>query len=333
MGKRKSILSSGNDLKWDSSSSRSREPQHRRPTSEPTVLLLSKGPDNGTSFWEKKVLCCEVDQQEDRRQASQICLWDPGIKVDLKGLGELQTWKLIGSSPISLYKLLGLLEAKFSLLKGLLLHKGLWGQHYYSLSSRDWRFLAQGHLEDQSFHPAHAQCCLYKIPAGLINQQAALRKQTQFKLVSISRAVLVILSNNRYLDGQGRQRTRPVHHCVSCIVPKEGRRHSHALECPRHCSTRGGCQELGAGLRKLFVGVRKSFTEEMTPENGLGNRETHSPGRKGRQRENLSWVRAVETHRGVRLRNGKRLSINSQGKEIVTFSATSAFIQSWDYVF
>ena len=115
MGKRNNILSSGNDLKWDSSSSRSREPQHRRPTSEPTVLLLSKGPDNGTSFWEKKVLCCEVDQQEDRRQASQICLWDPGIKVDLKGLGELQTWKLIGYSPISLYKLLGLLEAKFSL--------------------------------------------------------------------------------------------------------------------------------------------------------------------------------------------------------------------------
>lgn len=54
-----------------------------------------------------------------------------------KGLGELQTWKLIGYSPISLYKLLVLLEVKFSLLKDFLLHKGLWWQYFYSLSSRD----------------------------------------------------------------------------------------------------------------------------------------------------------------------------------------------------
>jgi len=200
MGERNPILSSGNDLEWGSSSSSSRELQHRRPTSEPVVLLPSKGPYNGTSFWEKKVLCCEVDQQEDRRQASPICLRDPGIKVDFKGLGELQTWKLIGYFPISLYKLLVLLEAKFSLLKDFLLHKGLWWQHFYSLSSRYWRFLAQGHLEDHSFHPAHEQCRLYKITAGLINQQPALRKQNQFKLVSISCAVLVVLSNSRYLD-------------------------------------------------------------------------------------------------------------------------------------
>ena len=42
---------------------------------------------------------------------------------------------------------------------------------------------------------------------------------------------------------------------------------------PRHCSTRGGYQELGARLRKLFVGVRKSFTEEMTPEMALETEE------------------------------------------------------------
>ena len=101
------------------------------------VLLPSKGPYSGTSFGEKKALCCEVDQQENRRQASQICLRDPGIKVGFKGLGESQAWKLIGYSPISLYKLLVLLEAKFSLLKDFLLHKGLWWQHFYSLSSRD----------------------------------------------------------------------------------------------------------------------------------------------------------------------------------------------------
>lgn len=76
-----------------------------------------------------------------------------------------------------------------------------------------------------------------------------------------------------------------MHHCVSCIVPKEGRRHSHALECPRHCSTRGGYQELGAGLRKLFVGVRKSFTEEMTPEMALETEElTHLAGKGGREK-------------------------------------------------
>lgn len=145
VGNRKNncILSSGNDLEWDNSVSSSREPRHRRPRSEPMVLLPSRGPYSGTSFGEKKALCCEVDQQENRRQASQICLRDPGIKVGFKGLGELQTWKLIGYSPISLYKLLVLLEAKFSLLKDFLLHKGLWWQYFYSVSSRDWRLLAR----------------------------------------------------------------------------------------------------------------------------------------------------------------------------------------------
>lgn len=78
------------------------EPQHRRPMSVPMVLLPSKGSlpkahksqYNGSSFWEKKELHCEVDQQEDRKQGSQICLPDPGIKVKFKGLEEFQTWKL-----------------------------------------------------------------------------------------------------------------------------------------------------------------------------------------------------------------------------------------------
>ena len=52
--------------------------------------------------------------------------------MGFKGLGESQAWKLIGYSPISLYKLLVLLEAMFSLLKDFLLHlvEGSDGNHF-----------------------------------------------------------------------------------------------------------------------------------------------------------------------------------------------------------
>ena len=69
-------------------------------------------------------------------------------------------------------------------------------------------------------------------------------------------------------------------HCA-----KRGHKTQPCLEGPQHCSTRGGYQELGAGLRKLFVGVRKSFTEEMTPEMALETEELISSPSSQQERE------------------------------------------------
>ena len=162
----------------------SSEPQHRRPTSVPMVLLPSKGSlpkahksqHNGSSFWEKKELHCEVDQQEDRKQGSQICLPDPGIKVKFKGLEEFQTWKLTDKSRISPYKLLVLLEDRFFLLKDFSLHKGLWWQMsilWVPQTEDSWSRVIL-----ETWVPVlHTQCCLCKITPGLINQQHVLGKQ------------------------------------------------------------------------------------------------------------------------------------------------------------
>ena len=49
---------------------------------------------------------------------------------------------------------------------------------------------------------AYAQCCLCKIAPGLINQ-LVLRKQNQFKLVSVSRAVSKVQSIKEHVDKKG----------------------------------------------------------------------------------------------------------------------------------
>ena len=55
-----------------------------------------------------------------------------------RGISNLEADWLVLNSPYEL------LEARFSLLKDLSLCKGLWWQHFYSLSSVDWRFLVLG---------------------------------------------------------------------------------------------------------------------------------------------------------------------------------------------
>ena len=55
-----------------------------------------------------------------------------------RGISKLEADWLVLKSPYELP------EARFSLLKDLSLCKGLWWQHFYSLSSIDWRFLVLG---------------------------------------------------------------------------------------------------------------------------------------------------------------------------------------------
>lgn len=138
------------------------------------------------------------------------------------------------------------------------------------------------------------------------------------------------------LGCQGRQWTWPVHHCGSCIVPKEGIRHSPAWKAHSIALPEVGTKNWELGWGSCLWGWEKASQKRWHLRWPWKQRNSFlllPPGRKGRQRGNVSWVREVETHRGVCLRNGKRLSINSWGKEILTFSLIPAFIQSWDYVF
>ena len=84
---------------------------------------------------------------------------------------------------------------------------------------------------------------------------------------------------------QGRQWTWPVHHCGSCIVPKEGIRHSPAWKAHSIALPEVGTKNWEPGWGSCLWGVRKSFTEEMTPEMALETEELISSPSSRQERE------------------------------------------------
>ena len=114
--------------------------------------------------------------------SAQICLSHPGFRAKFKGE--------LGKSWLASLKSVHL-EADFPYWRTSHFVKGSSGNIsiLWVLQTQDSWF--RGHPGAVGSHLARSHCCLCKITTGLNNQQPVLRKQSQFKLVSVLCAVSI----------------------------------------------------------------------------------------------------------------------------------------------
>ena len=180
------VAHSGLGRPWTVRSNRSwgRSHETKAPFWSPD-LLPTRSHCLGRTEANTKAWVFEINQHGDRRQDSQSAFLTQGSEQNERNYKNFKLGSWL--SPISPYKPLVLLEAMFSLLKEKFpsLCKGLWGRHFSSLISADWRFLVLGSSWRHRFPSCKHAMLFCKMTPGFLTQQPALRKQTWFKQINI----------------------------------------------------------------------------------------------------------------------------------------------------